>query len=151
MKKTTTTTVAGYLKELPADRRAEIEPVLQVMRSNMPKGYQEAMAYGMITWAVPLSIYPDTYNKQPLCYAGLVSNKSSLTLHLMPVYGSKPHLQKLKDGFKAAGKKLDIGKACIRFKRADDLALDAIGDVVASVPVDRFVMTAELARRRRRK
>lgn len=142
------TTVAAHVAQLPAARRRELERVRRVVRKHLPAGYEETLTRGMIVYQVPLARYPDTYNGQPLWYAALASQKSCLTLHLMPVYGSVPLAQKLRDGFKAAGKKLDMGKACIRFQTADDLALDTIADVVASTPLDRFVAIAQAARRR---
>lgn len=105
----------------------------------------------MIVWEVPLERYPDTYNGQPLWYAALAAEKSYLSLHLMPVYGSKPLREKLEAGFDAAGKKLDMGKACIHFRTASDLALDAVGEAVASVPLEGWVAIAQAARRPRRK
>jgi hypothetical protein len=142
------TTVVAYVAQLPAARRKELERVRRVVRKHLPAGYEETLTRGMIVYQVPLARYPDTYNGHPLWYAALASQKSCLTLHLMPVYGSAPLAEKLRDGFKAAGKKLDMGKACIRFQTADDLALDTIADVVASTPLERFVAIAQAARRR---
>jgi hypothetical protein len=141
-------TPAAYLKELPADRRREVARVRQVVRKHLPDGYREAMNFGMITYEVPLTRYPDTYNKQPLCYAGIAAQKNHLSLYLMPVYGDAKAAARLKDAFKKAGKKLDMGQSCIRFKSADDLPLDAIGQTVAAVPVDRFIACTESVRRR---
>ncbi len=142
-------TVAEYLASLPDDRRREIERVRDVIRANLPKGYVEVIASAMIAYTVPLSVYPDTYNKQALWYVGLASKKSYMSLHLVPVYGSKPLEKKLREGFAAAGKKLDMGKACVNFRSADALALDTIGEIVASVPMARWVETAKAARRSR--
>ena len=139
--------VAAYLGRLPIARRRELERVRSVVRKHLPAGYEETLTRGMIVYEVPLRRYPDTYNGHPLCYAALASQKSYLTLHLMPVYGSATLAQKLRDGFKAVGKKLDMGKACIRFRTADDLALDAVAEVVASTPLERFVAIAQAARR----
>jgi uncharacterized protein YdhG (YjbR/CyaY superfamily) len=141
-------TVAEYLARQPADRRTELERVRSVVRKRLPKGYQEGIAGGMITYYVPLEAYSDTYNGQALWYAALAAKKNYLTLHLMAVYGSQVLERKLRNAFKAAGKKLDMGKACIRFQRADDLQLDAIGDVVASIPMERMIEIAKAARRR---
>jgi uncharacterized protein YdhG (YjbR/CyaY superfamily) len=141
-------TVAQYLASLPDDRRAELERVRDVVRKRLPPGYEEGIGYGMIYYSVPLSVYPDTYNKQPLGYVALASQKNYLALHLVPVYGDKAQEQRLRDGFAAKGKRLDMGKACIRFRRADDLDLDTIGDIVASVPMARWVEIAKSARRR---
>ena len=138
-------TPASYLKELPDDRRRELSRVRAMVRKHLPPGYREVMNWGMITYEVPLARHPKTYNGQPLCYAGLASQKNYLSLYLMPVDAKA--LARLKAAFKKAGKKLDMGKSCIRFKRAEDLPLDAIGAELAAVPVDKFVAYVEAARR----
>ena len=140
--------VTDFLAQLPAARRKELQRVRSVVRKHLPAGYEETLTRGMIVYEVPLRRYADTYNGHPLWYAALASQKAYLALHLMPVYGSATLAQKLRDGFKAAGKKLDMGKACIRFRTADDLALDTIGEVVGSTSVERFVTIAQAARRR---
>lgn len=137
-----------FLAALPDAHRREIEKVRSVIRKHLPKGYEEAIAGKFLVYQVPMSVYADTYNGQALWLAALGSNKSYISLHLMPVYGDKKLAKQLADGFKAAGKKLDMGKACIRFKKADDLALDAIADVVAAVPRDRWIEIARSARKR---
>jgi uncharacterized protein YdhG (YjbR/CyaY superfamily) len=138
--------VAEYLASLPADRRAEIERVRGVVKRNLPAGYEEGVGFGMICYSVPLSAYRDTYNKQPLMYAALASQKNYLSLYLMSVYGDNQLDRQLRAAFAAEKKKLDMGKSCIRFKRADDLPLDAIGDVVAAVPMDRWIEIAKSVR-----
>ena len=140
------TTVAGYLAELPPDRRAEIERVRALINDALPEGYREGMGYGMIGWVVPLERYPSTYNKQPLAYAALAAQKNSNSLYLNCVYASKERTERLKSAFAAAGKRLDMGKSCIRFKKAEDLALDAIRDEIASITPDEFIQLYEEAR-----
>jgi hypothetical protein len=140
--------VAGLLAALPADRRAQVERVRDVVRRNLPEGYEEAISRGMLVYQVPLERYPDTYNGHPLWYVALASEKSYLSLHLMPIYADRTAEKRLTDAFKAAGKKPNMGKACVRFKTADDLPLDAIGDLVASLPVERWIAIAKSARRR---
>jgi hypothetical protein len=140
--------VAAFIAKLPTERRKEVERVRRVVRTHLPAGYEETLASGMIVWDVPLAKYADTYNGHALWYAALAAQKSYLSLHLMPVYASARLAQRLRDGFKAAGKKLDMGKACIRFHTADDLALDAIGSVVASTSLEEWVAIAKAARRK---
>ena len=139
-------TVAGYLAEQEPERRAELEKVLRVLRKHMPKGYREGIAWGMIGWEVPPDRYPATYNGQPLCYAGLASQKNNISLHLMAAYMDPEQTRRLKDAFKSAGLKLDMGKSCIRFKRAEDLPLDAIGSLVAHWPLERYIQAYEAIR-----
>jgi uncharacterized protein YdhG (YjbR/CyaY superfamily) len=142
-------TVAEYLKSLPVERRAAIEAVRKVVRKSLPKGYREAMGYGMIVWAVPLGRYPDTYNGQPLCYAALAAQKSHCALYLMGVYQVPAQAAALKAAFKAEGRKADMGKSCIRFRTPEDLPLATIGKLVAGTSVDAFIAQYEASRRRR--
>lgn len=139
-------TVKAFLAQLPAERRKGLTRVRAVVKRHLPKGYEEVAGARMLVYQVPKAQYPDTYNKQPLWDAALASEKSYLSLHLMPVYGDAGLAKRLADGFRAAGKTLNMGKACIRFAKADDLALDAVGDIVAAVPMDRWIAIAKAAR-----
>jgi hypothetical protein len=140
-------TVAAYLAELPADRRAIVSAVRTVVNKHLPKGYVEVMSWGMITWEVPLRVAPDTYNGQPLGYAALAARKGSYSLYLMGAYAFPDVLKALQDGFASAGKRLDMGKSCVRFKTLEALPLDVIGKAIASVPLKTFVAaTAQGAR-----
>jgi hypothetical protein len=143
-------TVKEYLDELPADRRKEIAKVRSVVRKNLPKGYRERMEWGLINYEVPLETYPDTYNKKPLCYAGLAAQKNFNTLYLMGAYGDPKQRKRLEDAFKKSGKKMDMGKSCLHFRSADDLPLDAIGEIIASTPPERMIERYEAARPKRR-
>jgi uncharacterized protein YdhG (YjbR/CyaY superfamily) len=148
MARSAATTVADYLAALPAERREVITEVRKVIRRNLPKGYQEVMNWGAITYELPLERYPDTYNGQPLCYAALAAQKNHFALYLMTVYGDKKLEQELRDAFEQAGKKLDMGKSCVRFKSVDQLPLDAIGRIIAAVPPDKYIAVYEKSRRR---
>lgn len=138
-------TVEEYLAGIPEDRRAALKAVRTLVKKHLPKGYVEGMGYGHFGWSVPLKVYPDTYNGQLLCYAALANQKNHMALYLMCAYMNGPLKKKLADGFKATGKKLDMGKACIRFRKLDDLALDVIGEVVAAVPMAAYVDVAKKA------
>jgi uncharacterized protein YdhG (YjbR/CyaY superfamily) len=148
--RSTATTVAAYLAALPPARRRALSEVRRVIKKHLPSGYREAMAAGMITYQVPLSRYGTTYNGKALWYAALASQKNYATLHLMAAYGNAELKARLEQGFQMAGKRLDMGKACIRFQQSDDLPLHVIGDLVASTPMETFIGWAEAARRRAR-
>jgi uncharacterized protein YdhG (YjbR/CyaY superfamily) len=137
--KSPASTVAEYLAALPEDRRQALMKVRAVVNRSLPAGYEERIGHGMISWNVPLAAHPQTYNGQPLCYAMLASEKNYMSLHIMCVYAEGPLKQRLVAGFAAAGKKLDMGKACIRFRTLDDLPLDVIGEIVAAVPMHKFI------------
>lgn len=128
-----------YLANLSDDRRASMEAVVDVIRRNLPDGYREGMLYGMISWYVPLERFPDTYNGQPLGLAALASQKQYMSLYLNNVYGDPAIEAGFRTRWAASGKKLDMGKSCVRFRRAEDLALDAIGEVIGATDVERFV------------
>jgi hypothetical protein len=136
--------VDAYIKALPQDRRAAIEAVREVIRANLPKGYKEGMQYGMIGYYVPLATYPETYNGEPLAYVGLANQKNYMSLYLMGVYGD--HESEFRERFTATGKKLDMGKSCVRFKTLDDLPLQVIAREVKRVTVKKFIAQYEDAR-----
>jgi len=140
------TTVDEYLASLPEDRRAAISRLRDIVNANLPSGYEEGIQYGMIGWYVPLSRYPDTYNGQPLGIAALGSQKNHMAIYLSGVY-SDPELEKwFRSAFAAAGKKLDMGKSCVRFKSLDALALDVIGETIAKVALEPLLAKYEAAR-----
>ena len=146
MATSTATTVDAYLASLPDDKRAEIKQVRAIVKKNLPKGYVGGMGYGMIYYSVPKSRLAETYNGQPLCYVGLGAQKNYNALYLMGAYGDGSNATKLKEGFASEGKKLDMGKSCVRFKRADDLALNAIAESIASVPMEDYIALYEKSR-----
>jgi len=141
-------TVAAYLKSLPAERRRVVAAVRKTMRGSLPKGYKETMSWGMISYEVPLKTYPKTYNARPLLYAALAAQKNGYAIYLMNVYAHTGTAGYLKEAFKKAGTKLDMGKSCIRFKRLEGLPLEAIGKVVASTPMKDYLALYEKSRKR---
>jgi hypothetical protein len=144
--KTAAKTADEYLALLPPDRREAIAAVAATVRRHLPKGYSEGFGWGMLCWQVPLSVYPDTYNGQPLVYAALASQKQYMALYLMCAYARPEVDAMLREGFRAAGKRLDMGKSCIRFRRLEDLPLDVIARAVASTPLAAYVAAAERSR-----
>jgi hypothetical protein len=150
MAKSTASTPKQYLDSLPQDRRDAIQKVRKVILDNLPTGYEELVGGGMLMYSVPLSRLPNTYNGQPLCYAALASQKQYMAVYLMNIYGDKKTLGWFRARFKEAGKKLDMGKSCVRFKRVDDLPLDVIGEAIAKVPLERWVSLYEESRKKTR-
>jgi uncharacterized protein DUF1801 len=143
------TTVKEYLAWLPEERRKVISKVRSVIRKHLPKGYEEKVTYGIISYQVPLKTLPDTYNGQPLCYAALAAQKNHNSLYLMCAYGDAKQRADLEQAFKTAGKRLDMGKACVRFKNAEDLPLPAIGKLIAAVPPAKYIATYEASKKRK--
>ena len=139
-------TVEDYLAELPDDRRGAIAAVRDEILGRLPEGYEEAMNWGMIAYEVPLERCPDTYNGQPFTYAALASQKRHMAVYLSGVYGDPELRERFLADYRATGKRLDMGKSCVRFRTLDDLPLELIGDAVAALTVDEFVAMAEAAR-----
>lgn len=139
-------TVEAYLDELPPERRAVIATVRDLVNAHMPEGYRESIAFGMIGWGVPLSRYPNTYNKQPLAYVSLAAQKNKYSLYLMGVYADSEQERALRAAASAQGKKLDMGKSCLRFAKPDDLPLDTIGELIAAMSVDDYIALYEASR-----
>src|SRR5262245_7825986 len=121
------TTVEEYLEQLPVERRDAMETVRRVILKNLPKGYEEVLQYGMLGYVVPLKVFPAGYlnrKDEPLPYVCLASQKNYMSIYLTGAYGDETQFRK---EYEATGKRLDMGKSCVRFKKVDDLALDVIG------------------------
>ena len=132
-------TVAEYLSELDNGRREAITAVRNVILDHLPAGYQEVMQFGMISYIVPLSVVGNTYNGQPLMYIALASQKQYMSLYLTSVYSDPAVAEWFTECYLATGKKLNMGKSCVRFRKLEDLPLELVGEVAARTPIAEFV------------
>jgi len=132
-------TVDEYLAGLPEDRREAISKVREVILENLPDGYEEAMNWGMIAYEVPLATYSDTYNGLPLMYAALASQKNHMAVYLSGIYMDDDARAKFETDYRATGKRFDVGKSCVRFRRLDDLPLPVIAEAIRFLPADEYV------------
>ena len=132
-------TVEEYLSELSGERREAIETVRGVILDNLPAGFEEVMNWGMITYQVPLATYPETYNKKPLMYAALASQKNHMAVYLTSIYMDADSKKDFEAAYKATGKRFDVGGSCVRFRKLDHLPLELIGQAIGSLGVDEFV------------
>jgi hypothetical protein len=135
-----------YLGGLPDDRREAIAAVRETILENLPEGYEESMQYGMLSYVIPLERYPETYNGQPLGYVSLASQKNYMSLYLMGIYGEVDGRNWFEAEADRRGARLDIGRACVRFKRIEDLPLELVGEAVAKIGVEDFIEKYELSR-----
>lgn len=138
--------IKDYLDGLPADRRAVMSALRDVVVKHLPKGYMEYVSYNMISYGIPLEKYPNTYNGLPLCYAAIAAQKSHFAVYLMGAYTDPKQAVWIAAQFKKRGKKLDMGKSCLRFRTLDDVPLDVIGEAIASLPPATFIRLHEQGR-----
>jgi uncharacterized protein YdhG (YjbR/CyaY superfamily) len=146
MVKSAAKTADEYLSELPEDRRAVVSQMRDLVRKNLPEGYVESVNWGMLSYEVPLETYPNTYNKQPLGYAALAAQKSGYSIYLMGAWADPAQVERLRTAFAAAGKKLDMGKSCVRFKKIEDLELNAIAQAIRSTSPEQYIALYEAGR-----
>ena len=139
-------TVDGYLTELPEDRREAIEGIRKVILKNLPKGHEEGMLYGMIGYYVPHSIYPDGYHftpTDPLPFANLASQKNHMSFYGMGIYVDEAQAKWFVEEWKKTGKKLNMGKSCVGFKKLEDVPLEVIGKAIKRMPVKQYIALYE--------
>ena len=144
-------TVDQYLEELPIERKSMIETVRNTILENLPAGIAEVMNWGMICYQVPLAVYPDTCNKQPLMFAALASQKNHCAVYLTNIYADEDRASGFEKAYRATGKRYDVGKSCVRFRKLDDLPLELIGRTIAAQSMKEFIAVYEAARAATRK
>jgi len=137
--KSTATTITEYLAEMPEDRREAITKVRDTIIKHLPGGYEEALNWGMITYQVPLEIYPDTYNKKPLMYAALANQKNHMAVYLTGIYMDKDLYQDFEEKYRNTGKRYDVGKSCVRFRKLEDLPLELISESIGAISMEEFI------------
>jgi hypothetical protein len=143
MVSSTAATVQEYLNALSPESKEIILTLRNLILANLPDGYVETMNWGMISYEVPLARYPKTYNKKPLMFAALAAQKNHYALYLSGVYRNPLEAARIQEGFSAAGKKLDMGKSCIRFHSLEQLALPVIAQAVAATSLETFLIQYE--------
>jgi len=143
----TAVTPDEYINSLPEDRKQAINELQKVIKKNLPKGFEETMQYGMLTYVVPHKLYPAGYHCKPtdaLPFLSIASQKNFIAVYHMGIYADK----KLHDWFvaefaKRSTTKLDMGKSCIRFKKPDQIPFDLIGELASKITVDAWIAIYE--------
>lgn len=141
-------TPSQYIASLAPDRAKTIAAMRGFVNKHIPRGFEECLVWGTIGWTIPLARYPDTYNKQPICYVALSSQKNYCVLYLMGAYWSASQLKRLKAAFKMTGKKLNMGKCCVQFQSPEDLPLEAIGELISATSSKKWIEFYEQSRLR---
>ncbi len=141
--------VAEYLSSLAPDRRAALQAVRKVILDNLDQDLEEGVQYGMIGYYVPHRVYPDGYHcdpEQPLPFASIASQKNHMALYLFCIYTDPGDAERFTEDWKASGKKLDMGKACVRFKKLEDVPLEVVGKAIRRATAKRFIAGYEATR-----
>lgn len=139
-------TVSQYLQELPLERRKDVAALRKLIKENLPGGFREAMNWGMICYQVPLSVSGPTYNKQPLAAVALAAQKNNISIYLLSIYASKKLTSEFNRRWLRSGKKLDMGKSCIRFKTLDAADTETIAWAVGLLNPEEFTQMYQKAR-----
>ncbi|UCF36227.1 MAG: DUF1801 domain-containing protein [Acidobacteriota bacterium] len=140
--------VEEYLEKLSPERREALAEVRRVIQENLPEGFEEEMNWGMICYQVPLATFSDTYNKQPLMYAALASQKNHMAVYLSCIYSDGRRREWFEDAYRATGKRIDMGKSCVRFRKLEDLPVDLIGQVIGRTSLEEFLEVYRKAKKR---
>jgi len=145
-------TVEEYIEQLPDDRKAIIEKLRKVIKKNLPKGFKEEMGYGMMGYVVPHTLYPSGYHcnpKLPLPFMGMASQKNNISVYHMGLYADATLMQWFTAAHaKASAKKLDMGKSCIRYKKAEDIPFELIGELCTKLTPQQWIDLYEKAFRK---
>lgn len=148
----TAATPQEYIEALPDERKTPMMELRNVIKKNLPKGFEEGIGYGMIAYFVPHSRYPDGYHcnpKVPLPFMSMASQKNFIAFHHLGLYGDAKLLKWFQDEYpKHAKYKLDMGKGCVRFKKMDDIPLKLIGELVKKISVEQWIERYETALKR---
>ncbi|HZF42745.1 MAG TPA: DUF1801 domain-containing protein [Sphingomonadaceae bacterium] len=140
-------TPEAWIARLPPDRVATLGGVRDLVNAALPPGYAERVSGSMLVWEVPLARYPDTYNKQPLMLAALAAQKNHNALYLVCAYTDPASDAALRDAYARAGRKIDMGKSCLRFRGREDVLDDAVTQIIAETTVETLIAGYEASRR----
>ena len=141
------TTPEDYLKELPEVRKQVVSKIRDIINKNLPTGFEEGMGYGMISYHIPHSLYPDGYHcspKLPLPFMNIASQKNFVAIYHAAIHSDKDLLNWFKIEYpKHCSNKLDMGKSCIRFKNIKKIPYQLIGELVAKITVAQWIKIYE--------
>ncbi|MBA3662946.1 MAG: DUF1801 domain-containing protein [Bacteroidetes bacterium] len=142
-------TVDQYFESLPEDRKTAMNELRKQFKKNLPKGFVETMTYGMPGFVIPHSRYPAGYHcdpELPLGFVSFASQKNFIAVYHMGIYGDPKLLKWFTTEYAKHSKtKLDMGKACIRFKKPDQIPFKLIGELAAKVTPDEYIENYEKA------
>jgi len=136
-------TVQEYLEAIPEERKPYFNKLRETILANIPDGFEETLQYGMVSWSVPHSLYPDGYHckpTDPLPFAHIASQKNFISLYHMGVYANDEIMEWFKGEYpKYCKRKLDMGKSCIRFKKLEEIPYELIGELMTKFTTQNWI------------
>ena len=137
------TTVKQYLDELDSERAPQIRELVKLVRNNIKPGFIETMRWGMISYEIPIEVSGETYNKQPLNYVAIASQKNYISVYVLGIYANDDDPIEFRSRWAASGKKLNMGKACVRFKTIQDADLPTLAWAIRRLSVNQYLKLAK--------
>jgi hypothetical protein len=135
--------VEEYIEQVSEDKREAIIELRKIIKNNLPKGFEECMNYNMIGYVVPHQLYPAGYHcdpKLPLPFINIAAQKNFIALYHMGIYANPQLLAWFTaEHTKRVKGKLDMGKSCIRFKKAENIPFDLIGELMQKITVKEWI------------
>jgi hypothetical protein len=146
----TPASTAAYIENLPDDRREPMRALCDVFRKHFPEGFEETIAYGMVSFCVPHSTYPAGYHCDPkiaLPFVQIASQKKHLAIYHMGLYAIPEDLDWFQEVWAASTKdKLDMGKSCIRLNPAKPIPVEVFAELAKRISVARWIEVYEKMR-----
>ena len=137
------TTVKQYLDELDSERATQIRELVKLVRNNIKPGLIETMRWGMISYEIPLEVSGETYNKQPLNYVAIASQKNYISVYVLGIYANGDDPLEFRSRWATSGKKLNMGKACVRFKTIEDADLPTLAWAIRRLSASQYLKLAK--------
>lgn len=136
-----------YIEKIPEDRKEAMTKLREVIKKNIPSGFEETMSYGMIGYVVPHTLYPAGYHcnpELPLPFMNIASQKNFIAVYHMGIYAKKELLDWFVNEYSKHSKlKLDMGKSCIRFKKPNQIPFELIGELAKKMTCDEWIKIYE--------
>ena len=132
-----TKAINGILDSLDEDKAKVVNKLFNTIKKSLPKGFEAALSYGMISFVVPFDLYPKGYHCKPslqLPFISLAAQKNFIAIYHMGIYANPDLMDWFVKSYAELNiGKLDMGKSCIRFKKLDNIPYDLIGDLCSKM------------------
>ena len=144
-----TKAINGILDSLDEDKAKVVTKLFNTIKKSLPKGFEAAISYGMISFVVPFDLYPKGYHCKPslqLPFISLAAQKNFIAIYHMGIYANPDLMDWFVKSYAELNiGKLDMGKSCIRFKKLDNIPYDLIGNLCSKMSPQDWITCYESA------